>query len=186
MYVIAGLGNPGKQYENTKHNIGFITIDVLAGRHNIPVNKSKHKALVGEGMIGGKKVMLVKPQTFMNDSGQSLRDIVHYFDIAIEELIVIYDDVDLPVGTVRIRAKGSSGTHNGMRDIIYQLQEDGFPRIRIGIGADRGEIPLYNWVLSGFSKEHIDPVREAVLRAADAVELFVAEDITAAMNQCSK
>jgi PTH1 family peptidyl-tRNA hydrolase len=137
MYIIVGLGNPGKKYENTKHNIGFITLDLLAERNDIKINKIKHKALVGEGFISGLKVLLVKPQTFMNLSGNSVREVMEYYKEDIEKLIVVYDDVDIPMGRLRIRKKGSAGTHNGMKSIIYDLQDDGFPRVRIGIGKER-------------------------------------------------
>lgn len=181
MVVIVGLGNPGAKYENTKHNIGFITVDLLAERHGIRISRLKHKALAGDGFIAGKKVMLVKPQTYMNDSGKSVRDIVGYYGVAMEDLVVVYDDVDLPVGWLRIRKKGSAGTHNGMRDIIYQLQDDGFPRFRVGIGSERGETPLYDYVLKGFEKEQLDVVRDAVVRCADAVEMMLSDGIEAAM-----
>jgi len=181
MIVITGLGNPGAKYRDTKHNIGFITVDRLAERHGIRVSRLKHKAYVGEGMIAGRKVMLVKPQTWMNDSGESVRDIVNYYGVAMEDLFVIYDDIDIPVGTLRIRKKGSAGSHNGMRSIIYQLEDDGFPRFRIGIGAERGPVPLRDYVLSGFSAEHMDAMRGAVLRCADAVEMAVADGVEAAM-----
>ena len=149
MYIIAGLGNPGKKYENTRHNIGFITLDYLAERHDIQINKIKHKALVGEGRISGQKVLLVKPQTYMNLSGESLREVMDYYKVDIEDLIVIYDDIDLPAGTVRIRKKGSAGTHNGMRSIVQHLGQD-FPRIRMGIGNER-KGDLADFVLGGFS-----------------------------------
>ena len=181
LVVIAGLGNPGDKYSNSKHNIGFVTVDQLAERHGIRISKLKHKALVGEGMIAGKKVMLVKPQTYMNESGRSVRDIVSYYDVDIENLYVIYDDVDLPVGSLRIRKQGSAGSHNGMKNIIYLLNNDEFPRFRIGIGADMGRIPLRDYVLSGFEKEDLDDMREAVIRCADAVETALSDGIEAAM-----
>ncbi|MDR3225630.1 MAG: aminoacyl-tRNA hydrolase [Clostridiales Family XIII bacterium] len=183
MYAIVGLGNPGREYENTKHNLGFITVDLLAERHGVKVSKVKHKALTGDGVICGEKVKLVKPQTFMNLSGESVSAMAGYFGVARERLIVIYDDVDIPMGTVRIRTGGSAGTHNGMKSVIYHLAYDDFPRVRIGIGAERGEIPLYSWVTSGFGEEHIGIVREAVVRAADAVETILADGIARAMNQ---
>jgi len=181
MIIIAGLGNPGSKYRDTKHNLGFMTVDLLAERHGIKVKKLKHKALYGEGMISGKKVLLLKPQTYMNESGQSVRSAMEYYGTAIEDLIVVYDDVDLPLGSLRIRKKGSSGSHNGMKSIIYLLEDDGFPRFRIGIGADRGSVPLSNYVLSGFPEERIDEVRDAVIRCADALELMIAEGIESAM-----
>ena len=183
MVVIAGLGNPGAQYSNTKHNIGFMTVDLLAERHGIKIKKIKHKALVGEGVIAGKKVMLVKPQTFMNESGQSVLSVVDYYGVAMEDLAVVYDDVDLPIGTLRIRKKGSAGSHNGMRNIIYLLENDCFPRFRVGIGADRGNAPLRDYVLSGFPAERIEDIRDAVIRCADALELMLAEGIDAAMRK---
>jgi len=181
MIVIAGLGNPGEKYSNTKHNIGFITVDLLAERHGIRISKLKHKALTGEGFIAGKKVMLVKPQTWMNESGRSIRDIVNYYGVAMEDLYVIYDDVDLPIGALRIRKRGSAGSHNGMRSIIYQLEDDGFPRFRIGIGAELAETPLRNYVLTGFEKEDLEKMRNAVLSCADAIEASLADSLEAAM-----
>lgn len=181
MYVIVGLGNPGKKYENTRHNIGFITLDYLAEQHDIKVNKIKHKALVGEGRISGQKVLLVKPQTYMNLSGDSVREVMDYYKVDIEDLIVIYDDIDLPAGTVRIRKKGSAGTHNGMRNIVQHLGQD-FPRIRMGIGNER-KGDLVDFVLGGFSKEDKEILEPAVERAARAVECYVDEGIEKAMNK---
>ncbi len=181
MYIIAGLGNPGKKYENTRHNIGFITLDFLAERHDIKINKIKHKALVGEGRISGQKVLLVKPQTYMNLSGESLREVMDYYKVDIEDMIVIYDDIDLPAGTVRIRKKGSAGTHNGMRSIVQHLGTD-FPRIRMGIGNDR-KGDLVDFVLGGFSKEDKEVLEPAVERAALAVECYVDEGIEKSMNK---
>jgi PTH1 family peptidyl-tRNA hydrolase len=132
-------------------------------------------------MIAGRKVMLVKPQTYMNESGQSIRDVVNYYGITPEKLAVIYDDIDLPAGTLRIRKKGSAGTHNGMKNIIYLLEEDGFPRFRIGIGSERGRIPLRDYVLAGFSGEDREKVRDAVIRCADAIETTLGDGIEAAM-----
>lgn len=182
MYIIVGLGNPGKKYENTKHNIGFITLDFLAGKNNIKINKIKHKALVGEGIISGRKVLLVKPQTYMNLSGNSVREVMEYYKAEPEQLIVIYDDVDIPMGRLRIRKKGSAGTHNGMKSIIYDLQEDGFPRIRIGIGKEK-RIPLVGYVLGGFAKEERELMEDAVERAALAVECMLEKGIDAAMSE---
>jgi PTH1 family peptidyl-tRNA hydrolase len=182
-FLILGLGNPGREYENTKHNVGFVTVDVLAERLGIKVNKLKCRALIGDGRVGSEKVLLAKPQTYMNESGVSVRMLLAYYDIPMERMLVIYDDVDIPVGSVRIREKGSAGSHNGMRSILYQLRDEGFARVRIGIGAERGEMPLHAWVLSGFSKEHLEPVRAAILRAADAAESIVREGTVFAMNR---
>lgn len=181
MYVIAGLGNPGKKYENTRHNIGFITLDFLAEKYDIKINKIKHKALVGEGRISGQKVLLVKPQTYMNLSGESLREVMDYYKVDMENMIVIYDDIDLPAGNVRIRKKGSAGTHNGMRSIVQHLG-DNFPRIRMGIGDDR-KGNLADFVLGCFSKTDWDVMVPAVERAALSVECYVSEGIEKAMNK---
>jgi PTH1 family peptidyl-tRNA hydrolase len=183
MIVLVGLGNPGAKYANTKHNVGFMTIDRLADRHGISVTKSRHHALVGDGLIGGKKVMLVKPQTFMNDSGRSVRAVFDYYNTEFADIAVIYDDIDLPTGTLRIRARGGAGTHNGMRSILSHMEEDSFPRFRIGIGAERGYVPLVDYVLTGFSQEQLDPMRAAVDLCADAIEVYVADGITAAMQK---
>lgn len=185
MYIIVGLGNPGKKYENTKHNIGFITLDYLADKHDIKINKIKHKALVGEGTVSGQKVLLVKPQTYMNLSGNSVREVMEYYKSEPEKLIVIYDDVDIPMGHLRIRKKGSAGTHNGMRSIIYDLQEDGFPRVRIGIGKER-KMPLASFVLGGFEKDERELMEEAVERAALAVECMLEKGIDIAMGEYNK
>lgn len=182
MHIIVGLGNPGKKYDATRHNVGFEAIDLLAKRNNIEVKRLKHKALCGEGNIGGKKVMLVKPQTFMNLSGQSLLDIVQFYKIDPKNLIVIYDDIDVAVGSLRIREKGSSGSHNGMKSIIYQLQTDQFPRVRIGVGKPQfGD--LADYVLGRFPKEEIPIMIETIERAALASEMIVTDGISLAMNR---
>lgn len=180
MKIIAGLGNPGKEYENTKHNVGFLTIDILAEKYDIKVNKIKFKGLIGEGMIGTEKVILVKPQTYMNLSGQCIREIVAFYKLDMEDLVVIYDDIDLPMGNLRIRKKGSAGTHNGMRSIIYDLQDDGFPRVRVGIGGER-KGDLANYVISGFSGDDRKLIEEAIVKAADAVACLVENGIDRAM-----
>lgn len=180
MKIIAGLGNPGKEYENTKHNVGFLTIDILAEKYDIKVNKIKFKGLIGEGMIGTEKVILVKPQTYMNLSGQCIREIVAFYKLDMGDLVVIYDDIDLPMGNLRIRKKGSAGTHNGMRSIIYDLQDDGFPRVRVGIGGER-KGDLANYVISGFSGDDRKLIEEAIVKAADAVTCLVEDGIDRAM-----
>ena len=182
MYIIAGLGNPGKQYENTKHNVGFLTIDVLAEKLGIRVSKIKHKALTGEGFISGEKVILVKPQTYMNLSGESIREILSFYKADPERLVVIYDDIDLPKGSLRIRKKGSAGTHNGMKSIIYQIVSEDFPRVRIGIGGER-KGDLADYVISGFRKEDRKTVEDSILRAADAVICTVEKGIDIAMGE---
>lgn len=182
MYVICGLGNPGKQYENTRHNVGFRAIDVLANKLNAPVKSLKFKALLGEGRIGTEKIVLVKPQTFMNLSGESLREVVAYYKVEPEKLILIYDDVDLETGQLRIRATGSSGSHNGMKSVIYQLQFDNFPRIRVGLGKNEN-IPLDAFVISAATGDDAKLLEEGIANAADAAYMIVSEGITAAQQK---
>lgn len=182
MYIIVGLGNPGKKYENTRHNMGFIAVDLLAEKYGIKVDKIKFKALVGEGRIAGRKVLLVKPQTYMNLSGQSVMEVMNFYKEDIENLIVIYDDIDIPTGTIRLRKKGSAGTHNGMRNIVYLLQEDGFPRIRVGIGSE-SKVDLIHYVTSGVTKKEKDLLEDALTRAADAAACIVKKGIEKAMNE---
>lgn len=182
MHIIAGLGNPGRKYENTRHNLGFITVDRLAEEHGISVTKSKHKALIGEGRISGQKVLLVKPQTFMNLSGEAVRAVMDYYKEPVENLLVIYDDADIPAGAVRIRKKGGAGTHNGMKSVVSCLGDDGFARIRIGIGT-QDDRDIVDHVLGGFTREEADVMREAVLTAVSAVECMLSEGIDIAMNE---
>ncbi len=182
MHIITGLGNPGRKYENTRHNLGFITVDRLAEEHGISVTKSKHKALIGEGRISGQKVLLVKPQTFMNLSGEAVRAVMDYYKEPVENLLVIYDDADIPAGAVRIRKKGGAGTHNGMRSVVSCLGDDGFARIRIGIGT-QDDRDIVDHVLGGFTREEADVMREAVLTAVSAVECMLSKGIDIAMNE---
>ena len=182
MYVICGLGNPGKKYANTRHNMGFITIDQLAEKHDIKVDKVKFKALVGEGRIAGQKVVLVKPQTYMNLSGKSVQEVMHFYKLDPEELIVIYDDLDLEVGALRLRKFGSAGTHNGMRSVVQHLNSDRFPRIRLGIGAN-GKRDIIDHVIGGFSKDEVPVLEEAVTKAVSAIECMLGEGIDRAMSQ---
>ncbi len=184
MVIICGLGNPGRVYENTRHNMGFLTMDLLSEQLGIPIKKIKHKALLGEGYLNGEKVILAKPQTYMNLSGESIRPLVEYYKAEPENLLVVYDDIDLPVGEVRIRRRGGAGTHNGMRSVIYQLGRDDFPRIRIGIG-DSGCIPLDKYVLMNYTEQEKPLLADAVLRAARACEVFIRQGIDEAMGQWS-
>lgn len=183
MYVIVGLGNPGRQYEGTRHNVGFDVIDILANENDIDMKKLKHKSLVGEGRIGGQKVLLVKPQTYMNLSGEALLDIYNYYKLSPEEIVVIYDDIDTDLGKLRIRKKGSAGTHNGMKSIIYNLQFDTFPRVRIGVGRPQKGRDLASFVLSRFAKEDMDDVENILKSAAQSVESIIKDGVDAAMNK---
>lgn len=182
MFVIAGLGNPGRKYENTRHNMGFLTVDRLAEKHNIKVSKIKHKALIGDGIISGQRVLLVKPQTYMNLSGDSLREVMSYYNVDIQDLIVIYDDLDLETGALRIRKKGSAGSHNGMKSVVNQLQSQDFPRIRIGIGKSGG-LDWKDFVTGKVGKQEGDILAETIARAADAVECILEKGIDRAMNE---
>lgn len=184
IYVVAGLGNPGTKYQQTRHNIGFIAIDELAYRHHFKVNKVRFKSLYGEGRIAGKKVLLVKPQTYMNDSGVALREILEWYKLPIQNLIVIYDDVDLEPGKIRIRETGSAGTHNGMRSIIYHVRSQNFSRVRIGIGQpENSGYQLADYVLGRFPKEQHPIMLEAVKKAADSVEEILLNGAYSAANK---
>jgi len=182
MHIIVGLGNPGKKYAGTRHNAGFEVLDHFAEKHGIKINKIKFKGLLGEATLKGEKVLLLKPQTFMNLSGRSVREIAEFYKIEIDRLIVVYDDIDTPLGKIRIRKKGSAGTHNGMKDIIYNLMTDEFPRIRIGIGSS-GNKNLVGHVLGGFEENEMDSIRKAVSWASEALETIVTEGVDKAMNK---
>ncbi len=186
MYLIIGLGNPGSKYEPTRHNVGFVTLDFLSNRHNIKITKLKHKALIGEGEISGEKVVLMKPQTFMNLSGESVLDIVNWHKIEPDKIIVIYDDVDIAVGKVRIRPSGSAGSHNGMKSIIHLLKNQNFTRIRIGIGKQPDYMDLGDYVLSRFAADEIEPMEAAVRTAVFAIEDILKVGLNNAMNKHNK
>lgn len=183
MFVVIGLGNPGRAYANTRHNVGFDTIDILASRNNININKIKFKAVYGEGRIGSEKVLLVKPQTYMNNSGITVRDIYNYFKVPIENIIVIVDDIDIDFAAVRVKRKGSAGTHNGLKSIIYLLEDDNFPRVKIGIGKKHENQDLADFVLSRFSKDEREIIDASIITAAEAVEAIIKEGIDNAMNK---
>ena len=183
MYIIAGLGNPTDKYEKTRHNVGFDTIDILAKDLGVTMGKSIFKALVGKTMIGSEKVLLVKPLTFMNLSGNAIRAIMHFYKSDVSKLVVIYDDVDLDVGRLRIRKKGSAGGHNGMKSIIAQVGSEEFCRIRVGIGHRPEEIDMINYVLGRFSKEDRIQVEDAMDRAAKAAKAVVTDGCDIAMNK---
>lgn len=182
MIIIAGLGNPGREYAPTRHNVGFDVIDVLAEKYNIRMNKLKFKGVTGEGTIDGKKVLLLKPSTYMNNSGLSIREAVSFYKIEMKDLLIIYDDIDIDFGTIRIRKKGSAGSHNGMKSIIYHLTDDSFPRIKIGIGKKPEGYDLADFVLSKFSQDERKIIDETIRKASDATEAFVKDGIDNCMN----
>lgn len=173
MKVIVGLGNPGAQYRATKHNIGFITVDELAHREKVAFNQTKFEAHVAEFFLGHEKVLLVKPQTYMNESGRSVRPLLDYYKVSEEDLLVIYDDMDLPEGTIRLRQKGNAGGHNGMKSLIQHLGTNEFNRVRIGIGRPSGKETVVSYVLAPFPKKDHETMLVAVKTAADAVEYWL-------------
>ncbi len=183
MFVIVGLGNPGKQYEHTRHNVGFDVIDILAKKYGASVTKMKHKALIGECRVGSEKVLLVKPQTYMNLSGETLIDIYQYYKVELEDIIVVYDDIDLDVGKIRIRKKGSAGSHNGMKSIIKCLGSGDFPRVRVGVSKPEPGADLANFVLSRFRKEEQLDIKNGLEKACKAVDSMIRENIDLAMNK---
>lgn len=187
MYLIAGLGNPGGKYEGTRHNIGFEVIDYIAKQYGIKVKKIRHKALVGEGMLMGEQVLLAKPQTYMNLSGESIREIRDYYRLEPSQIIVVYDDIALHTGSIRIRGKGSAGGHNGMKSIIYQLQTDEFPRLRIGVGAPaHRDYDLKDYVLGHFAAEEAEAIITAVKTAPDALAAIMKEGTDAAASRYNR
>ena len=187
MYLIAGLGNPGKQYEATRHNMGFDTVDCLVETHNVPQGGVKFNAMYGKGIIGGEKAILMKPLSYMNLSGGPIREMANYFKIDPEtEMIVVYDDIDLDPGQLRIRKKGSAGGHNGIKHIIQQLGTQNFVRIKVGVGAKPKGWDLADYVLGRFDKDDRALVEEAQERACKAVELILTDSVDAAMNEYNK
>ena len=187
MFIIAGLGNPTKEYEGTRHNVGFDVIDRLSEKYNIAVDTKKHRAFIGKGMIAGQKVILAKPQTYMNLSGESIRSLLDYYKVDEEhELLVIYDDVSLGVGQLKIRAKGSAGGHNGIKNIIAHLGGQVFPRIKIGVGEKPPKYDLADYVLGHFSKAEKILMDEGYDNAVRAVEMIVSGDIEGAMNEYNR
>ena len=183
MYLIVGLGNPGEKYTFTRHNAGFLSIDYMSQKHNIDVKKIKHKAVIGEGIIAGERVILAKPQTYMNLSGESISEIVSWYKIPNENIIVIYDDISMPTGSIRIREKGSAGGHNGMKSIIQHLSTDVFPRLKIGINAKPDEYDLADYVLGKFTPDEQKILFDTFEKVNEAVKEFISNDIKSAMNK---
>ena len=186
MQVIVGLGNPEVQYKGTRHNVGFETIDKMSFDYNIPVNKNKHRGIIGTGKIKGKSVALVKPLTYMNRSGDCIRAILDFYKLTPADIIVIVDDVNLPLGEIRVRERGSAGGQNGLKDIIYKLNTEEFVRVRVGINPKPEGWDMAAYVLSKFKKEEHEAMIDGVTKAGDAVVKIVEEGAAAAMNQFNK
>ncbi len=187
MFIIVGLGNPSSRYEGTRHNIGFDVIDRISEEYHIPVDTRKYRALIGKGVIDGTKVILAKPQTFMNLSGESVRELVDYYKIDEEnELIVVYDDISLDVGKIRIRKKGSAGGHNGIKNIIAHLGHDVFMRVKVGVGEKPKGYDLADYVLGHFSKEEREAMDEACENAVQAVSMAGRGEVDEAMNRFNR
>lgn len=181
MYLVVGLGNIGAQYENTRHNVGFDAIDLISDKYNIPVNRIKFKGVYGEGNIGGEKVILLKPSTYMNLSGESIIQAMNFYKISNDNIIVIYDDVSLDVGRMRIREKGSAGGHNGIKNTILHLGSDSFPRIKIGVGQPKND--MVHHVLGKFSKDEREILNKVLEASIEAVEAMMKSGVTEAMNK---
>ena len=186
MYLIAGLGNPTREYEKTRHNVGFEAIDILADKAGTTVTEKKHKALYGKGYIGGQKVILAKPQTYMNLSGESIREIADFYKIEPENIIILCDDINLSEGQLRIRLKGSAGGHNCLKNIISHLGTQEFPRIRIGVGEKPRGMDLADYVLGRFPKEQQAVMEEAYRDAAEAACMMIEDGADAAMNHYNR
>ena len=186
MYVIAGLGNPGREYEGTRHNVGFMTLDALADKYNIDVREKAFKGLIGKGMIEGNKVILVKPQTYMNLSGECIRQVMDYYKVDPSEFIVIYDDISLEPGQLRIRLKGSAGGHNGIKNIIAMTGTENFKRIKVGVGEKPAGWDLADHVLGRMSEEDRAAFEEAVKESVKATEMILEDEIDQAMNDFNR
>ena len=182
-FLVVGLGNPGKQHEGTRHNAGFLALDTIAQKHHTEIKRIKFKGTVGECVLGGKKVLLLKPSTYMNLSGQSVQEAMQFYKLPPEKVLVIFDDINLDPGKLRIRRKGSDGGHNGMKNIIYLAGSDQFPRIKLGVGKKpHPDYNLADWVLSRFTDKEMDSLSTALENAAAAAELIVRGDTDRAMN----
>jgi peptidyl-tRNA hydrolase, PTH1 family len=182
MKLIVGLGNPGKQYDQTRHNVGFGVIDALADRLHLPLDQAKFKGIYGKGIVQGEKVFLLKPLTYMNLSGESIFAMMDYFQMDIDDLVVIYDDLDLPVGRIRLRQKGSAGGHNGIKSTISHLGTQEFNRIRVGINRPSNGMAITDYVLGRFTKEEQEMIKVAVERSADACEEWIKKPFLQVMN----
>ena len=186
-WIVVGLGNPGAKYDNTRHNAGFRALEGYCARSGQKIDRMKFKALAGEGMLGGKRVLFLKPQTFMNLSGECVSELLNWYKVPLENLLIIYDDIDLPASRLRVRKSGSAGTHNGMRSIIAHTPGQNFPRVRVGVGAKPDGWDLADWVLSKYTiREEQIAMQQAFERAADCVEDWVKNGIDHAMQEYNK
>lgn len=183
MYLIVGLGNPENEYANTRHNMGFDTVNEIAKKNNMKITRSKFKGLYETGIIQGQKVILLKPQTYMNLSGESIKEIVDFYNIKLEEIIIIYDDIDIEKGKIKIRKKGSSGSHNGMKSVIEKLNSTEFARVRVGIGQPEFKSDMINYVIGKIPEEEQKILQQGVERAAQAVEEIIKNGIDNTMNK---
>ncbi len=183
MFVIVGLGNPGKDYAGTRHNIGFEVIYNIADKFSIRLDREKFKAIIGEGKIDGEKVMLVMPLTYMNLSGDSVKDILSFYKLTNEDIVIVYDDISLDVGKIRVRSKGSAGGHNGIKNIINKIGTENFKRVRVGVGEKPEKWDLADYVLSRFTKDEDKAIIEAIEKSTEAVEIIVKDGIDKAMNK---
>ncbi len=185
-FMVVGLGNPGRDYEMTRHNAGVLTLDHIAVEEDVEIKKLKYKALIGDAVISGHRCLLVKPQTFMNNSGEAVREISQFYKIPPEKIIVIFDDISLPCGKLRIRRKGTDGGHNGIKSIIYHLNSDNFPRIKIGVGAKpHPDYNLADWVLSTFKKDEMEELKKAITKATEVLPFMLDGEIDKAMNKAN-
>lgn len=185
MYLIVGLGNPEEEYANTRHNMGFDVINRISEKYNIPVNQKKFNSLYGIGLIENEKVILIKPQTYMNLSGEALIEFKNFYKIETNRIIVIYDDIDLEIGTIRIRKKGSSGTHNGMKSVVENIKTEEFPRIRVGIGKPENMGDLINYVIGKVPKEEQERLKQGVNLATEGTVEIIKNGIDIAMSNCN-
>ena len=183
MYLIVGLGNPEEEYSNTRHNMGFNTINKLAKQYNIEINRSKFKSLYGNGIIEKEKVILLKPQTYMNLSGTAIKEVMDFYKINKEELIIIYDDIDIEPGIIKIRKKGGPGTHNGMKSVVNEIKTQDFTRVRVGIGMPSNKSDLINYVIGKISKDDIEKLEDGTTKAKDALIEIIKNGVDIAMNK---
>jgi len=185
-FLIVGLGNPGRKFRDDRHNIGFMVLDLLLKRVDLTFSRSQQNALLADGKIAGHKVYFAKPQTFMNNAGRSIAPLVRYYRIPFEHLLIIFDDLDLPIGTLRIRPQGGSGGHRGMQSIIQQIDTENFPRMRLGIGRPPGQMDPADYVLQSFTKDELDVVNITLEYAVEGIEVFIREGIEIAMTRFNK